>query len=112
MQIKNSKNNKGNLKARQLINLIKNKIIYVLGALFFIMALSIAASIWQFGLVPLKHYTVANIKLHSKFMDIDENLDLFGRKMFLIIYYEKVKPLNYRNKLKQTLNETEILVKK
>ena len=112
MQIKNSKNNKGNLKARQLINLIKNKIIYVLGALFFIMALSIAASIWQFGLIPLKHYTVANIKLHSKFIDIDENLDLLGRKMFLIIYYEKVKPLNYRNKLKQTLNETEILVKK
>ena len=114
MQIKNNKDNVNNLitPPPRLMSFIKNKIIYVLGALFFIIALSIAASIWQFGLVPLKHYTVANIKLHSKFMDIDENLDLFGRKMFLIIYYEKAKPLNYRNKLRQTLNKTEILVKK
>ncbi len=112
MQIKNNKDNKGSLIAHRLMNRIKNKIIYVLGTVFFVIALIFAVSIWRFGLIPLKDYTVANIKLHSKFMDIDENLDLISRKMFLIVYYEKAKPLNYRNKLRQTLNKTEILVKK
>ncbi|MGC8555360.1 MAG: diguanylate cyclase [Candidatus Acidulodesulfobacterium sp.] len=94
------------------MNIIKNKVIYVLGALFFITALTVAASIWRFGLIPLKHYVVYNTKLYLKFMEINRNIEHLKTKTLLIVYYEKVKPLNYSNKLKQTLNETKILIYK
>ncbi len=96
----------------RLMCFIKNKITYVLGALFFITVLTSAVSIWRFGLVPLRHSIVCNTKLHLKFMKINKNIERLKTKTRLIIYYEKVKPLNYRYKLKQTLNKTEILVGK
>ncbi|MHB1680899.1 MAG: PAS domain S-box protein [bacterium] len=94
------------------MSFIKNKIIYILGALFLATAVIVAVSIWQFGLIPIKHYVVDNAKLNLKFMDINKNIERLKIKTRLIIYYEKVKPLNYKDKLKQTLDKTKILIKK
>ncbi|MHB1661977.1 MAG: sensor domain-containing diguanylate cyclase [bacterium] len=94
------------------MNFIKNKIIYVLGALFFIITLTASVLIWRFGLIPINYYVADNIKLHLKFTEINKNIERLRTKTRLIIYYEKAKPLNYRHKLKQALNKTKILVEK
>ncbi|MHB1696896.1 MAG: PAS domain S-box protein [bacterium] len=110
--LKDNKDNKNNLPPPRSMNFIKNKIIYVLGILFLIIVLTGAVLIWRFGLIPIKHYDVDNVKLHLKFDEINKNIERTKTNTRLIIYYEKVRPLNYKNRLKKVLNKTKILIEK